>query len=241
MSKEDLVAPIGYYDRMVWLFGIIILTYLVFIAQIENRTVEVFFFMAIPFSFGWWHKVRDPERPPIEFLVARIALGFLMGLGLIALLLRFFTSLGRVSVLWGVPALDPTILATTGASMVILTQFGVGIVEEGIFRVAIPRLAMARGINPFAIIIASNWTFALFHWVAYGGNVGSIIIAFFAGILQSIAYSTSGSAIGVMLGHAFWNIAIAGYLFGFLYYVALGLVILGIVYYLKLKTWSWTV
>lgn len=242
-ESADSLAPIGYYDRFVWLSGVIILTYLVVVAKMEDPIVNFFFYMSIPFSFAWWYKTGDVERPPIDVLIWRIGLAFFMGLGILSFIIGFSRRIGMVSVLWGIPSPPPVTIFTVALGAII-TQFAVGIVEEGIFRVSIPRLLTGKGINPFAIILLSSIIFGLFHWTAYGGNTMGIMVAVIAGIIQSLAYATSRSAIGVMLGHTFWNLSVSGLLSGALFYIGLGLLVIGAIYYMKKKKWrfpTWTV
>ncbi len=235
-EQVDLLAPIGYYDRVVWLFGMIVLSYLVLIEKVEDPVISFFFYMSIPFSFAWWYKTKDVERPPVDVLIWRIGLAFFLGLGLLSFLIGISRRTGLVSVLWGIPT-PPPVLILTVTMGAIITQFAVGIIEEGIFRVAIPRLLMGKGINSFAVILLSALIFGLFHWNAYGGMIGGIIIATIAGIIQSLAYATSRSAIGVMIGHTFWNLSVSGLLSETLFYLGIGLLLIGGIYYMKKKNW----
>ncbi len=230
MATREHIAPIEYYARMVWLLGFVILLFFVLIMEHEDRTVRFLFYLAVPFLFAWWVKVPELEPTPVGRLLPQVGIGFLFGLGgLWVLLLLVPVLLSGLARLWWIPptlALNPT--------QAIWLQLGVGIVEEGIFRVALPRL-MATRQSWGASILLSNWIFGLFHWQAYQGNLTAVIVAVGVGLLQSIAYFMSRNPLGVMLGHAIWNLAVAGLLSGFFLYLAWALFILGLGYYLKLR------
>lgn len=242
MSSRDLIAPIGFYDRLFWLAAFLVLAFIFTtlgpaMFEAAQWPLLFLFIMAGFFFATWWIGVQDPEKPPLEFLVARIGLGFLLGLGGLWCLLFFMQTVFQLSTLWGIPVTPPA-LAAMGTSGAILLQFGVGAVEEGVFRVALPRLLLARGLNPLSVLLLANWIFGLFHWRAYQGNLPALLVAVFAGMLQSLALFMSRSAIGIMLSHALWNIHAAGLLGGFLLYLAWGLLLIGGLYYLKLKKWK---
>ena len=236
-NPANRLAPINYYDRLFWLFGIISLAFLVLVIKIDVQPVTILFYLSLPFIFAWWVKVDEPERPPAHYYIARVGLGFILGLGGLMFIFWIAANLWKVTTLWQIPTITQEILlfgfiSTTG---MIWLQIAVGTVEEGIFRVALPRLMLARNINPFAVIILANWTFGLFHWKAYGGDVQALAISIFAGFLQSFAYFSSRSILGPMLGHAVWNMYAAGVLQGLIWYLSIGLLILGVLYWSKLK------
>lgn len=189
--------------------------------------------LAITFGAFWWIGVREAEYPPLEEYLGRVALGFVLGLGGLGLLFYILNFITPLQELWYIPATPPEFaISDSGA---ILVQFGVGMVEEGVFRVAVPRMLMTRNVRPTAAVVGTNWTFAMYHWSAYYGNVMMLLIAFLAGVFQSIAYFTSRTALGVMLGHTIWNINASGLLSGFLLYVIVALGLLGAYRYIQLK------
>ena len=236
-ALQDRLTPINYYDRVWWLFGVIILAFLVIVIDINVKPVTALFYLSLPFIFAWWVKVDEAERPPAHYYIARVGLGFFLGLGGLMFVFWIAANLWRVTTLWQIPTIAAEIVAfgfisTTG---MIWLQIAVGTVEEGIFRVALPRILLTRGINPLAVVILANWTFGLFHWKAYGGDVQALAISIFAGLLQSVAYFSSRSILGPMLGHAVWNMLAAGILGGFMWYLSIGLLVLGVLYWSKLK------
>lgn len=227
-------APIGYYARLIWLLGIVILTFILFILDVSNRSVQILFYLSLPFSFAWWTGNETPTRPPPGELIARIAVGFTMGLGGLWFFAYLLAAVGRGSFrLWGIPTLPSSTLAVVGTSTAILLQVGVGIVEEGTFRVALPRLMMgAQGRHAGAFIFLSSWIFGLFHWTAYGGDLTSILVAVFAGLIQAMAYFTSREILGVMLGHTILNLWVGGLLSSVFQGLALVLILIGAYHYL---------
>lgn len=98
-----------------------------------------------------------------------------------------------------------------------LFMFMVATIEELTFRVALAMLVykVYPGTFWWKIIISitvSNGLFALWHWFAYSADVGMMGIAFFAGILLTIAYQVGSNMgggetafIGIVAGHWLWN------------------------------------
>jgi membrane protease YdiL (CAAX protease family) len=237
---DDHIAPINIYSQFWW--GTTYLILLWIFANYrdliwDNFSLLFLFFGALSVGFIWFVGVEAEQITPEEEL-KRVGLGFFMGLGGLVIL---FWAVGNIfsisSTLWAVPETPLAITlggSTTAAA--ILLQFGVGTVEEGMFRVGFPRFFLQRGWNPFAIIFMVNMGFGLFHYTAYGGNLSGIVIAVVAGMIQALAYFHSKSAIGVMLGHTIWNLYVSG-LLGNLFIVAWILTAIGAAYYAYIKKW----
>ena len=88
--------------------------------------------------------------------------------------------------------------------------FSIGVVsisEEIIFRGVIYRCLRQFGVYP--AVFVSAIIFAVFHLVAYGGNISAMAIAFFMGIILALCVERWN--LGVALGiHASWNLFILG-------------------------------
>lgn len=230
MATREYIAPLEYYARFVWLLGFVILLFFVFILEVQDFTVRFLFYISAPFFLVWWIKAPELDPTPLQILIPQIGIGFLFGLGGLWVLLFFLPVLLQwLAQLWWVPPMLGFLPAQA-----VWYHLGVGIVEEGVFRVALPRLlATKQGLG--TSILLSNWIFGLFHWVAYQGNLAAVLVAIGVGLLQSIAYFLSRNPLGVMLGHAVWNLYVAGLLVGFFWYFAWALFIVGLGYYLKLR------
>lgn len=241
---RDKIAPINYYDRLWWLAAIVILAFIFLTLGVNIFLAEYFailflFIMGGMFAMVFWIQVKDPLRPPIQMYVIQVAVGFTMGLG--GLWFLFYIVPQLTMPLWSIPELPPQVLSVFGNSGAILIQVGVGTIEEGVFRVGLPRLLLERGVSPVAGIFMTSWTFGLFHWMAYGANITSVMFAVFVAFLQSFAYFSSKSVLGVMIGHIVWNITAAGLLSQTYQLLLLGLLVIGVGFlgYRKAKQKKW--
>jgi hypothetical protein len=225
---------------MIWFFTGLILFFLLFQFRGElNWAVEALIWFWLPFNFVWFPNVvsdkEDVPRPPVKQWLLRTALAFAIGMGVLLSLRELSIATLGIAQISGVPEVPAQLLATSGAFGAVLLQFGVGIIEEGTFRVALPRLLLSTRIRQWTAVTASSFVFGLFHWSAYRGDVKALIVAIAVGFLQAIALALTKSPTGIMLGHAVWNLMVSNLLTGVLYWLVWITFAIGVLYLVQIK------
>jgi hypothetical protein len=225
---------------MLWLFTGLGLFFLLFQYRGDlSWGIEALIWFWLPFNFVWFPNVvsdkEDVPRPPLKPWALRATLAFAIGMGVLLSFRQLSISTLGIAQISGVPEVPAQLLATSGALGAVLLQFSVGIVEEGTFRIALPRLLLSTRMRQWTAVTISSWVFGLFHWSAYQGDTSLLVMAILVGFLQAIALALTKSPTGIMLGHAVWNLMISNLLTGLLYWLVwIGLAI-GVVYLIQIK------
>lgn len=167
--------------------------------------------------------------PPnvVKYNIVGLIASFFIGLGFIAFLkaLPFSTFIPQLEEFFTTFFFNDQLatLATVNLPTEV-TMFFVASIEELTFRVAIPVIIII--IIPVNISMEARWVaamigsstlFGMWHIFAYSGSITLMATAIVAGVMLSFAYQVGVRAgggdlafIGIVIGHYFWNVTMAG-------------------------------
>ena len=172
------------------------------------QDMVLIYFVMMGFAFG----VLDDKNPFYKITLfdglTQMVVSFLAGVWLFSYM--GFTGDGTYG---GFETLGLLII---GQSLVI------GVVEESLFRGAIPTALDKGNMNPNVSRLVAAGAFAGFHWWAFDGNMVGIFAAFFFAILmqyiwdgRSVKTKTPGYPLVAVGLHAAWNVTVIAGSFAF--------------------------
>lgn len=164
----------------------------------KHTTILMLYMVALTFVF-----VQTGQRNPlIGISLAEFLVTFVIWLGVTVIALKAFAPFDP----------QPAVLSTRSVGILLTHALVVAIGEELLFRYGFPGLIQRAGVAPIVAQLVSAILFGLFHWTAYGGSPGSMIVAMILGALfGAITVRFRNGLIIAMAAHAAYNLTVLGF------------------------------